>query len=166
MPATATTKKTNWNNKNNDGDCNTTDLINLQDVCSKQVRPFRFVVELYNTGDGDGDKGSVIIRFRTYRYQYRQQQKSISDFDTYRYRYNNNNKRRSGSSFCLRERRLAHFVGINIMGGMGADYQQQQQQRKQIGTTTTTMMMIVIRPIRSTYRMYVRNKRSGSSLCL
>ena len=60
--------------------------------------------------------------------------------------------KRSGSSLCLRERKLAHFVGINIMGGMGADCQQQQQQRKQIGTTTT-MMMIVIQTIRSTYRM-------------
>ena len=80
-------------------------------------------------------KRPVIILFRTNRYQYRQQQKSISDFDIYRYRYNNNNnnKRQSGSLFCLRERRLAHFVGINIMGGMGADCQQQQQQRKQIG---------------------------------
>ena len=78
-------------------------------------------------------KRPVIIRFQTNRYQYRQQQKSISDFDIYRYRYNNNNnnKRRSGSLFCLRERRLAHFVGINIIGEMGADYQQQQQQRKQ-----------------------------------
>ena len=64
LPATATTKKTNRNNNNNDDDCNTTDLIDLQDVCSKQVRPFRFAVELYNTGgDGDGDKGSVIIQF-------------------------------------------------------------------------------------------------------
>ena len=33
----------------------------LQDVCLKQVCPFRFAVELYNTGDRDGDKGSVII---------------------------------------------------------------------------------------------------------
>ena len=39
--------------------------------------------------------------------------------------------KRSRSSLCLRERKLAHFVGINIMGGMGADCQQQQQQRKQ-----------------------------------
>ena len=90
-------------------------------------------------------KRPVIIRFRTNQYQYGQQQKSISDFDIYRYRYNNNNnnnKRQSGSLFCLRERRQVHFIGINIMGGMGADCQQQQQQRKQIGTTT--MMVIVI----------------------
>ena len=41
LPATATTKKTNRNNNNNDDDdCNTTDLIDLQDVCSKQVRQF------------------------------------------------------------------------------------------------------------------------------
>ena len=67
--------------------------------------------------------------------------------------------KRSGSSLCLRERKLAHFVGLNIMVGTGEDCQQQQQQRKQIvTTTTTTMMMIVIRPIGSTYRMYVRNK--------
>ena len=47
----------NWNNNNDDDDCNTTDLIDLQDVCSKQVRPFRFADELYNTeGGGDGDK--------------------------------------------------------------------------------------------------------------
>ena len=57
------------------------DSIDLQDVYSKQVRPFRFAVGFYNKG-GDGDEGPVIIRFRMlYRYQYRQQQKSISDFD-------------------------------------------------------------------------------------
>ena len=46
----------NRNNNNNDGDCNTTDSINLQDVFSKQVRPFRFAVELYTTGGGYGDE--------------------------------------------------------------------------------------------------------------
>ena len=34
-----------------------TDSIDLQDVCSKQVCPFRFAVELYTTGGGgDGDE--------------------------------------------------------------------------------------------------------------
>ena len=113
-------------------------------------------------------KRPVIIQFWTNRYQFRQQQKSISDFAIYWYRYNNNNnnnnnKGPSGSLFCLRERRQAHILSINIMGGIGADYQQQQQQRKQIGTTTTTttttmLMVIVIQPIWSTYRMYLRNK--------
>ena len=55
----------NRNNNNDDDDCNTTNSIDLQDVCSKQVRPYRFAVEVYNTGGGgDGDKGPVIIRFR------------------------------------------------------------------------------------------------------
>ena len=33
-----------------------------------------------------------------------------------------------------------------------------KKNKTEIGTTATIMMMIVIRPIRSTYRMYVRNK--------
>ena len=66
----------NRNNNNNDDDCNTTNLIDLQDVCSKQVRPFRFAVGFYNKG-GDGDEGPVIIRFQMlYQYQYRQQQQN------------------------------------------------------------------------------------------
>ena len=182
-----------------------TDSINLQDVCSKQVRPFRFTVELYNTGrGGDGDEGPVIIQFRTLRYRYNNNN-------------NNNNKSRSGSLFYLRER-PAHLVGINVVEDGNASKKRsifkavkrspatattkktnrnnnnndddcnttdsidlQDEKHREIKksmrfktrtdkeksnrlstgslttriTTTMMMMMIVIRPIRSTYRMYV-----------
>ena len=63
-------------------------MIDLQDVFSKQVRPFRFAVELYTTGGGgDGDEKtsdnpnsniSILVptttkidfRFRYIRYRY------------------------------------------------------------------------------------------------